>query len=157
MLVLLAVLAAILVPTLLGYIEKSKGASITSNASAVREETTGRLAELYGKGEKVTWSYAGETKIADDMLIDPTKRGENSICEDILELADVDGSKCIFLWTGYQTAQSKGGSSDKSVSIDSLYSSRKTAHQTAIPLQLTRMTHGLHTRSQAPQKSKLIS
>ena len=113
MLVILAVLAAILVPTLLGYIEKSKGASITSNASAVREETTGRLAELYGKGEKVTWSYAGETKIADDMLIDPTKRGENSICEDILELADVDGSKCIFLWTGYQTVQSKGGPQTK--------------------------------------------
>lgn len=50
-LVILAVLAAILVPTLLGYINKSKSAGITTEADALRKATLAGFVEVYGRDE----------------------------------------------------------------------------------------------------------
>lgn len=105
-LVILAILAGILVPALLGYIDRAKGQQIVLNARAVYTSAQAELSNMYAKSssmEKTDLGTAEKTRIADtaDMpensyVVIGVKGDKGHDAFTVGEILYVEGDKAVF-------------------------------------------------------------
>ena len=97
-LIILAILAAILIPTLTGYIDKAKNGKYLSNAKACKDAAQAKFVEQYGINGEVALDYPVVTGLTTGLESDGTckvKNGDidvvcNDFGKDILSMAGVD-------------------------------------------------------------------
>lgn len=88
-LVILAIMAAILIPSLIGYIDKARQNSTQTECRAVVQAAQTLASEAYAKDKTIT-----EIEIADSVpATNPDASGKYTIkTEDVLNLAEVEGT-----------------------------------------------------------------
>jgi type IV pilus assembly protein PilA len=89
-LVILAILAAILVPTLLGYIKKARDEKDYATAQTVRVAAQSVYAENYGNSIPTT-TIATTNATTDNSATTPTQQQKD--VQEVIKLAGVDPSK----------------------------------------------------------------
>ena len=94
-LLVLAVLAAVLIPALMGYIDKARESKYYINARSCMDATQSELIELYGKNGS---DLAEDTPIISGGKTPTTKNGDCDIvgttfAQKVLKLAEMDGSR----------------------------------------------------------------
>ena len=83
-LVILAILAAVLIPSLTTYIDKAKEKGITANARAAYVATQAIASEVYGVNDIKNWSISGKA-------ISGATMPSNIDYDAIIDLAQLDG------------------------------------------------------------------
>ena len=77
-LVILAILAAILVPTLLGYIDRARSEKDYSTAQSIRVAVQAEIDEIYGKGtDTVAWKDVTDNQDKVFKLVGAVKEGSD--------------------------------------------------------------------------------
>lgn len=114
-LLVLAVLAAVLIPALMGYIDKARESKYYINARSCMDAAQSELVELYAKN-------GGNTKPGDNVIsgatITTTKNGDCDITTStfknkVLKLAEMEGDRepyCFMIAVGSNNVNSQAGS-----------------------------------------------
>jgi prepilin-type N-terminal cleavage/methylation domain-containing protein len=107
-LVILAILSAILIPTLLGYIEQAKSKKVFLNAQACLDAARGAFIELYGKNGDVpeaTPVVSGARKQSGGPTYDGDQKGNKDqditnteFAQNILKMAGMTGAQQPYLF-----------------------------------------------------------
>jgi prepilin-type N-terminal cleavage/methylation domain-containing protein len=105
-LVILAILAAIMVPALLGYIDKTNKKQLLLNARSCLQASQAELSEMYGEDIVSSWTaHIGS----------PANVTETAEAADIMKMADV--SSCTILYIGCDAPMTSGNSTGYTVTF----------------------------------------